>query len=439
MNTFATLLHGVANFAVVNTDMQNYLRPIMYSLVGLAGLVSTFFIIQGGIEYMTSSGKPERLEHAKRILKNALIGLALVIAAGTLTAILTNAYQQSGASVTEHLPVLEQVPANDGGGGITEVLINAIIGLFKHIITAAGKPFITALTYFTKETPLMAENPAVFKLWLTVLGIANVLFVLAVALIGFQVMSAATFGLEEMDFKQLLPKFIVTFLLMNMSIFAIDAVISLSNAMIHAVTSIYPSTTVWDTLTQIAGGSDSYGFVALLVMVVFLILALMLLIFYVLRIVTLYVGAVLAPVIVLLQLLPGFKDFSWTAIKAYTVNIFVLFIHVIILTLAATLFEGIRSGSDVPNNAIMSLIVGIAAMLALLRTQAVLMQITYVSAGPRAMRKLGSQFMNGVSYTTQSAKKYSRRLDPQPDTFTSSGSSSRQSSKPKTITKEGYS
>lgn len=426
-----------ALFAVVNADMQNYLRPIMYSLVGLAGVVAAFFIIQGGIEYMTSSGKPEKLEHAKKILKNALLGLVLVIAAGTLTSILTSAYQDSGGSMVEQLPVLEQVEAEDGGGGITEVLINAIIGLFKHIIVAAGKPFIDALTYFTTETPLMAQNPAVFKLWLTVLGIANVLFILAVALIGFQVMSAATFGLEELDFKQLLPKFIFTFLLMNMSIFAIDAVIALSNAMISAITSAYSTAPVWEALRAVAEGSDSYGFVALLVMVVFLILALMLLIFYVLRIVTLYVGAVLAPIIALLQLIPGFKDFSLTAIKAYLVNIFVLFIHVIILTLAATLFSGIRVDSEAPNNAIMSLIVGVAALLALLRTQAVLMQMTYVSAGPRAMRKLGSQFMNGVSYTTQAAKKYNRRLEPQADTFTPNSSSSRRS-KPTASTKEGY-
>lgn len=443
MTEFASLLSGVANFAVVNADLQNYLRPIMYSLVGLAGVVSTFFIIQGGIEYMTSSGKPEKLEHAKKIMRNALIGLVIVIAAGTLTSILTSAYQESGGSVAEQLPVLESVPVEDGGGGITEVLINAIIGLFKHIITAAGKPFIEALSYFTHETPLMAENPAVFKLWLTVLGIANVLFVLGVALIGFQVMSAASFGLEEMEFKQLLPKLIATFLLMNMSIFAIDAVISLSNAMISAVENIYSASTVWDTLKLVAEGSDTYGFVALLVMVVFLILSLMLLVFYVLRIVTLYVGAVLAPIVALLQIIPGFKDFSLTAIKAYIVNVFVLFLHVIILTLTATLFAGIRADSGTPNNAIMSLIVGVAALLALLRTQAVLMQMTYVSAGPRAMRRLGTQFMNGVSYTTQAARKYNRRLEPQTDTFTPSRSSGRQtssgsSSKPKTTTKEGY-
>lgn len=439
MTSFANLFQGVANFAVVNTDLQNYLRPIMYSLVGLAGVVSAFFIIQGGIEYMTSSGRPDKLEHAKKILKNALIGLVIVIAAGTLTSILTTAYQQGGGSVAEQLPVLNPVATSDGGGGITEVLINAIIGLFKHIITSAGKPFIDALAHFTQETPLMASNPAVFKLWLTVLGISNALFVLVVALIGFQFMSAASFGMEEVELKQLLPKLASTFLLMNMSIFAIDAIIGLSNAMISAVSSAYSATAVWDSLKLVADGSGGYGFVALVIMVVFLILALMLLIYYVLRIVTLYIGAVLSPLIALLQIMPGFKDFSLTAIKAYITNIFVLFIHVIILTLAATLFEGVRvEGGTTPFNPVMAMIIGVATLLALLKTQAVLMQMTYVSAGPRALRKLSNQFMNGVSYTTSKMQSARTSRSVAAESATSSGKTTTASSKPKTHTKEGY-
>jgi hypothetical protein len=34
---------------------------------------------------MGSRGNPEKLEHAKKVLKNALIGLVIVIAAGTIS------------------------------------------------------------------------------------------------------------------------------------------------------------------------------------------------------------------------------------------------------------------------------------------------------------------------------------------------------------------
>ncbi len=405
MNEFVTQLQGAANslvsFAVVNSNIQDYLKPIMVSLIGLAGVVSTFFIILGGIGYMTSSGKPEKLEHSKVVLKNAIIGLIIVIAAGTLTAILTNAYSSTATTSLENVPALTPIESETGGGGITEILINAIIGLFKHIIETASKPFISALDFFTHSTPLMVDNPSVFKLWLTVLGIANALFVLTVALLGFHVMGASSLGLDEIEFKHMLPRLGATFLLMNMSIFLIDMIISLSNAMINAVESAYGTLSVWSALTGVVETAGSQGLVALLIMVVFLILSTILLIYYVMRIVTLYVGAVLAPLVAMLQILPGFKDFTLTATKTYVVNIFVLFVHVIILTLSATLFDSLnKTGSEPPLDPVMAMVVGVAALLALLKTQGLMMQMSYVSVGPRAMRKLGGQFINGVSYTS---------------------------------------
>lgn len=52
----------------------------------------------------------------------------------------------------------------------------------------------------------------------------------------------------------------------------------------------------------------------------------------------------------------------------------------------------------------MGTIVGVAALLTILKTQGLMMQMTYVSVGPRALRKLGGQFMTGVSYTTTKFK-----------------------------------
>lgn len=396
----AFLHTSATNLAATNVDIQNYLRPIMVSLIGLAGVVSAFFLVTAGISYMTSKGNPEKLEHAKKVLKNAMIGLVIVIAAVTITAVLNNAYHGSGGTTLENIPSLTPVDTGDDGAGLTEVLLKAIIGLFKKIIETAGKPFISALDYFTHATPLMVDNPSVFKLWLAVLGIANGLFVLVVALLGFHVMSAASLGFEEIEFKHLLPKLALTFLGMNISIFVIDFIISLSNAMISAVESAFNSLSVWEALKAVVSDAGGQGIVALLIMVVFLVLSTILLVYYVMRIVTLYVGAILSPLVVLLSSVPGFKDFSATATKAYITNVFVLFVHVIILMLAATLFVGLRKDGLQPYDPVMSMIVGVAAVLTLLKTQGAMMQLSYVSVGPRALRKLGGQFMNGVHYTT---------------------------------------
>ncbi len=71
--------------------MRQYVTPTMQTLVALASIASVFFIVYGGMLYMSSRGNPEKLDQAKRVLKNALIGLVIVLGAGTLTAILTGA------------------------------------------------------------------------------------------------------------------------------------------------------------------------------------------------------------------------------------------------------------------------------------------------------------------------------------------------------------
>lgn len=411
MSLSVTPILGVADLGAANSVIQSYVAPLMLTLGGLATLACTFFLVISGIQYTTSKGSPDKLEHAKRVMRNALVGLVIVLAAGTLTTILSNAYGSTNPTGIQNFPTLNTIDAPDGGFSIVDVLIKAIVGLFKHIIQSAASPFIKALDFFTHETQLMAQNPGVFKLWLTVVGIADGLFVLVLALLGFHVMSASALGIDEIEIKHLIPQLSLKFLLINTSIFAIDAVIALSNVMIKAVEAAFSSVTVWGVLSKIVDGADGLGLVALMIMVVFVILSVILLVYYVMRLVTLYIGAVLSPVIVLLSILPGFKDFATTAIKTYITSIFVLFVHAIILNLAASMFIGALTPQDgAPPNVLMSMIMGIATLLCLLKAQGVMMQMSYVSVGPRALRRLGKEFTNGVSFTASTIKKAGRTV-----------------------------
>ena len=405
MDISVTPLNWMADISSASDVMRAYVRPTMFTLVGLATLIATFFLVWAGIHYMTSSGRPDKLEQSKRVMKNALIGLVLVIGAATLVTILTQSYGSSGNTTLQNIPQLSTIEVQPQKAGVVDVLIKAIVGLFQNIVDSAAKPFIKALDYFTHATPLMAENPSVFKLWLTVVVIADSLFVIAVGLLGFHVMSAASLGLDEIEFKHMLPQLIITFVLLNSSIFLIDAVIGLSNVMIKAIDAAFSSISVWDVLSKVASGADGLGLVALLIMVVFLILTVILLVYYIMRLVTLYVGAILSPVIILLSVLPGFKDFASTAMKAYFTTVFTLFVQVIIIHLAASLFS-LTLGKEPSTgpSTLMAMLVGIATLVTLLKTQGVMMQMGYVSAGPRALRKLGGQFMTGVNHTTSTIK-----------------------------------
>jgi type IV secretory pathway TrbL component len=276
----------------------------------------------------------------------------------------------------------------------------------------------------------MADNSSVFNLWLVLVGTTDALFVLVVALLGFHVMSASTFGFDEVEFKHLLPRIGLVFLLVNSSIFAIDGIIELSNAMIRAINATGPTASVWEVLTAVVKQAGGQGVAALLIMIAFLIFAVILLVYYVGRLVTLYLGAVLSPVILLLWLVPGFRDFSESAAKVYLTTVFVLFVHVVILELAASLFAGLVVGSPTHTpDTLMAMVVGLATLIALLKTQGVMMQLSYVSVGPRSARKLGGQFMTGVSYLGTKGKTVVATVNSQKDNMGSRGGNAAKSGK----------
>lgn len=398
-------INQVADVSSASHAISSYITPTMVTLEGLAGLAATAFLVVGGIGYMTSSGRPDKLDSAKKIIRNALIGLVLVFAAGALTAVLSHAYPGSNGSGVDNIPTLSNITTTPVSSGLVTIVINAIVGVLRNIIETAAQPFINALSYFTHATPLMADNSSVFALWAVIVAIADALFVLVVALLGFHVMSASALGIEEIELKHLLPQLAVVFLLINSSIFVIDSVIGLSNSMIHALYSAFPDTTVWTVLDSITRQTAKLGLVALFILIVFVILSVILLVYYVMRLVILYLGTILAPLVFLLWLLPGFKDFVSAAIKTYITTIFVLFVHVVILLLAASIFSGMLSNAPSDAlNPLMASIVGIATLISLLKTQKMMMELSYVSVGPKALRKLGSQFVTGVSYMSSKAK-----------------------------------
>ena len=97
------------------TVMRDYIAPTIQILVGIASIASVFFLVHGGYLYITSRGNPESLETAKRILRNALVGLVLVIGAATLTTILSSAYGNPSNTAGASLPNLQAIQPEDVG------------------------------------------------------------------------------------------------------------------------------------------------------------------------------------------------------------------------------------------------------------------------------------------------------------------------------------
>ncbi len=352
---------------------------------------------------ITSRGSPATLERAKRTIYGALIGLVVIMSATTLVTLLRSTYEtKTENNALSPMPIINPLTPVEPPNGLVDVLVQTTIGFLRACVETVAQPFLTALTHFTNETPLMADNSSVFTLWSVLLAIANILLILVVILIGFHVMSAASLGFEDVDLAKYAPQLIATFIVMNSSLFLIDLVIGISNNMIDALQAGVGSSTVWQSLQDvITHGSTSMQLASLLLMATFIILSVILLIYYILRVVTLYIGAVLSPLVVMLWILPGFRDFATGAMRSYATTIFVLFIHVVILTLSASLLSGMNTQNESSTlDPTMSMLVGIATLLALLKTQSVISQLALVSYGARTSRKLGGEFMNGVSALT---------------------------------------
>ncbi len=380
------------------STVSSSIAPVITEISLISSIICAFFVMVGGYQYITSSGNPENLLRAKRIIKNALIGLVIVLAAALLGNFLKSAYGPLSSNGSSGIvPTLSSIKPTSSSSGLITIIIKAITGVLSAIVETVAVPFLKALSYFTSGTPLAAANHSVFNLWVSSVGIADALVVLCIVFIGLHVMGFYSLGLGEVNIKQLLPQICIVFMFINSSIFIIDAIIGLSNVLIKAISGGNAAQNVWNVLSEVVKQPSAYGLAALIIMTIFLVFSVILLIYYVGRIVVIYLGAVLAPIVILCWLLPGLRDMVISASKRYFSAIFVLFIHVVILELAASLLAGIISTNQTPDP-LMAMVVGLATLIALLKTQGVMSQLSYASIGPRMSRQVVDKIVLGVSY-----------------------------------------
>lgn len=401
----ALLLAGIAllpstTFAASNPEIEQFTHETLSTLILLASLAAAFFLIKGGYLYITSTGKPAALEEAKHTIKNALIGLVVVIGASVFSSLLNSAFSEPATgSLGQNISLVPIEPVAPDSS-LAQVLIDAIAGFLKSIVQSATKPVLDAIMAMLTSTPSLVNNSVIFNFWLTIVGIADSLFALVIALLGFQIMSATSLGFEEQTLKQMLPRVGLGFLFANTSIFLIDWVVQLNQALITAILNSSEGlsgawlTNAFDPAVLFAGAMP---LVTLIFLVVFVLLSVVLLLFYITRLMILAVGAVLAPLLGLLWVLPKFKGMAESSMKAYLVTVFSLFVHVVIIQLASAF---LTLPDQVGTNPLVSVMVGIAMFALLLKTTTVGMQLVLASEATSAVTRIGGQIMNVMSAPT---------------------------------------
>ena len=61
------------------TDIYKLIGNVIKILLSFVGLLSVIFIVVGGIFYILSTGDPKRIQRAKSIITNAIIGLIIAL------------------------------------------------------------------------------------------------------------------------------------------------------------------------------------------------------------------------------------------------------------------------------------------------------------------------------------------------------------------------
>jgi hypothetical protein len=397
--------------ATNNPEVANFTNTTLNTIIAFASLATTFFLVKGGYLYMTSSGKPDALEEAKKIIKNAILGLALILGAAVYSNLLNNAFTTPANTYSAQQISLTAIEPIKPQGGLTQVILDAVNGFFQNIVQSATKPLVDGILGFLASTPSVATNSVVFNFWLIMLGIVDSLFALAVAIFGFQLMSARSLGFEEVEFNQILPRLGLAFLGANMSIFLADWVIGLSNTLVNAILSATGGLSkawilnVVDLSKIVTGNTGEMFLITLIFMVLFIILSVILLLFYISRLIVIALGVAISPFIFLLWAIPKTADFAEISIKAFFVTVFTVFVHIVIIQLASAF---LAIPGQVGSNSLLSILIAIGLLFTLLKTPSFMMQLIFYNTGKTMVRKVGSQIMNVLTSNNSNTNNTSR-------------------------------
>ena len=378
--------------AVGNPTLTRSLDPLIGTLVALAGLVAVLAVSFGGFDYLISRGQPAKLVRAKATIVRAAAGLILVLAAGWLVSFLAGSYQPAATVGSGSLPTAVLLPPAEPDPGLVSQIIDGLVGVGQHLIASLGQPLIDLLAELTEQTPALSQNPVVGRLWLASLGLANSLLVLVVILLGLGLITGSVLGLGQGSLRSLLPRIGLTFLGLNLSLILVETLIWLSNRLIWAFRAAVPTTDLWSGLSALADQSGGTGLAGLLLLGLVLLLALALVIYYLMRLIQLYLGAILAPLVILLGLLPPLRDFAYAAGRAYLSTVFILFVHVVLLALGASLFSQLPAGGG-----LVELLVAAALLIVLLRTPRTLGQLNLAGLSGRNLGRLADQLAVGLA------------------------------------------
>ena len=89
-----------AGNAGASTPLPTLIGGLISVLLGSLGIVFVIFIVQAGIMYMTAAGDPAKVDKAKKMITQAVVGLIIIVAAYSISSFVINQIQGSLSPAT---------------------------------------------------------------------------------------------------------------------------------------------------------------------------------------------------------------------------------------------------------------------------------------------------------------------------------------------------
>lgn len=104
-------------------DVRLIIARIIRAVLGLLGVLSLSLIIYAGYTIMTAAGNEEKVAQGKKILINAVIGLAIILSSLAVTQFIINALMKATGMLTEESgPTGPKIEYFSGAGGLGDIV-----------------------------------------------------------------------------------------------------------------------------------------------------------------------------------------------------------------------------------------------------------------------------------------------------------------------------
>lgn len=93
LSVSAALSDNAANFTSLksggatssSSDLPTLIGKLIGVLLGVLGIILVVYIIQAGIMFMTAGGDPAKVDKAKKMITQAIVGIIIIVAAYSIS------------------------------------------------------------------------------------------------------------------------------------------------------------------------------------------------------------------------------------------------------------------------------------------------------------------------------------------------------------------